>query len=171
MKIAIFHHHLNRGGVTQVITNHLLALDQATAEAAEPVEVWLFYSGRKSGWPDGLEDRLEKVKLHYVELEQLDYDAVRNQDSAHEHLSQTLTSKLADLGLTADNCLIHFHNHNLGKNVQLIESVNQLHAAGYRLLLQIHDFAEDYRPDNYRKLVERFGAASCPVCCTRLLKT
>ncbi|MGI9470517.1 MAG: hypothetical protein ACR2NZ_03215, partial [Rubripirellula sp.] len=29
---------------------------------------------------------------------------------------------------------------------------------GWRLLLQIHDFAEDYRPDNYRRLVDAIGA-------------
>ena len=159
MKIAIFHHHLNRGGVAQVITNHLLALDQASAE---PIEVWLFFSGRKNGWPDGLQDRLRKVKLQYVEIEQLDYDAICKHGSAQNHLSQVLTTKCAELGLTADNCVLHFHNHNLGKNVQLIESVNRLHAAGYRSLLQIHDFAEDYRPENYRKLVEHFGAAELP---------
>ena len=159
MKIAIFHHHLNRGGVAQVIANHLLALDQASAE---PIEVWLFYSGRKNGWPDGLEDRLQKVRLQYVEIDQLDYDAVRQHDSAQNDLHQTLTTKLAELGLTADNCVLHLHNLNLGKNIQLIESVNRLHAAGYRLLFQIHDFAEDYRPENYRKLVKRFGAAELP---------
>ena len=50
MKVAIFHYHLNRGGVTQVIANQLQALDAVSD--SEPVEVFLFFGGRKADWPE-----------------------------------------------------------------------------------------------------------------------
>jgi hypothetical protein len=49
----------------------------------------------------------------------------------------------------------HVHNHALGKNASLPRAVARLARSGRRLLLQIHDFAEDGRPANYRFLVER----------------
>ena len=46
----------------------------------------------------------------------------------------------------------HIHNHNLGKNPALTQEVTNLAMAGQKILLQIHDFAEDGRPDNYSSL-------------------
>ena len=49
MKLAIFHYHLNPGGVTQVIRNHLRAL--AAAGAQDQIEqVAVIASGRLGGW-------------------------------------------------------------------------------------------------------------------------
>jgi len=44
--------------------------------------------------------------------------------------------------------------HSLGKNRALPRVVARLAEEGFALLLQIHDFAEDYRPANYRYLGE-----------------
>ncbi|MFP4281665.1 MAG: hypothetical protein ACLFU2_03480, partial [Opitutales bacterium] len=46
----------------------------------------------------------------------------------------------------------HIHNHSLGKNVHLPGALRLLAEEGARLLLQLHDFAEDGRPENYRRL-------------------
>lgn len=46
----------------------------------------------------------------------------------------------------------HIHNHSLGKNPALTQEVSNLAMAGQKILLQIHDFAEDGRPDNYTNL-------------------
>ncbi len=46
----------------------------------------------------------------------------------------------------------HIHNHCLGKNPVLTQEVSNLAMAGQKILLQIHDFAEDGRPDNYTNL-------------------
>jgi len=54
------------------------------------------------------------------------------------------------LGVTPD--LWHIHNHSLGKNSALPRAVAELAEAGEKILLQIHDFAEDGRPANYRVL-------------------
>lgn len=46
----------------------------------------------------------------------------------------------------------HWHNHSLGKNVHAPDAVYRLATEqSSRLLLQMHDFAEDGRPDNYRR--------------------
>ena len=46
----------------------------------------------------------------------------------------------------------HIHNHCLGKNPALTQEVTTLAMAGQKILLQIHDFSEDGRPDNYSNL-------------------
>jgi len=46
----------------------------------------------------------------------------------------------------------HFHNHALGKNLIMPEIVYHLVQKGERVLLQLHDFPEDGRPDNYKFL-------------------
>ena len=51
MKVAIVHYHLNRGGVTQVIANHLRGLKEH-APNAEQTPVALLQKGRSEGWPE-----------------------------------------------------------------------------------------------------------------------
>ncbi|MBN2218541.1 MAG: hypothetical protein JW719_14290 [Pirellulales bacterium] len=62
---------------------------------------------------------------------------------------------LGQLGFAPERTVVQIHNHSLGKNVALAAGVGALAGAGYRLLLQIHDFAEDFRPANYRRLAAR----------------
>jgi hypothetical protein len=64
------------------------------------------------------------------------------------------TAAMEALGGPAD--LWHIHNHSLGKNPALTAAVSLLAADGQRLLLQIHDFAEDDRPRNYAALLDAF---------------
>lgn len=45
--------------------------------------------------------------------------------------------------------IIHVHNPTLGKNIRILNILEALRQMGFRLLLQIHDFAEDGRPDFY----------------------
>ena len=48
----------------------------------------------------------------------------------------------------------------MGKNVSAPLAVRRLASLGYRTLLQIHDFAEDFRPDNYRRLTNALSHGS-----------
>ncbi|MFO7905697.1 MAG: hypothetical protein R6U98_23775, partial [Pirellulaceae bacterium] len=57
--------------------------------------------------------------------------------------------------------LWHIHNHSLGKNSAMPGVVAELAEAGEAVLLQMHDFAEDGRPENYRLNQER------PECANR----
>ena len=55
----------------------------------------------------------------------------------------------------------HIHNHSLGKNPAMADAVVELAKRGCKLLLQIHDFAEDGRPNNYRLRENNLEAKSC----------
>ena len=155
MNLAIFHYHLNRGGVTQVIANQLLALD-AVLEAAQPWRVALIYGGRRKGWAEDLPQRLANVRLSMHPVAQLDYDPVRTAatGSSPPELHGRLRAVLEDLQFTPRRTVLHLHNHSLGKNRCLGPTVGRLADDGYALLLQIHDFAEDFRPANYRQIVD-----------------
>ncbi|MBN1910556.1 MAG: hypothetical protein JW818_12500 [Pirellulales bacterium] len=153
MNLAIFHYHLNRGGVTRVVENQLLALD-AVLDPNRPWRAAILFGGRREGWNEGLAGRLRAIRLTLVELPGLDYDdqwPTAGPDQAAA-LHADVTTTLAGLDFAPDRTVLHVHNHSLGKNRALPEGVARLAQDGFGLLLQIHDFAEDFRPDNYRRL-------------------
>ena len=162
MNIAVIHHHLNRGGVAQVIFNHLLALDAVTTRLDPAIEqVVICYGGRREGWPDDLARRLQHIKLAECEIPGLDYDEGLNAAPQPLELADQIQKLLARHGCDAGNTLLHVHNHALGKNVSLPGAVNELAKIGFPLLLQLHDFAEDFRPANYGRLQEALSG-QCP---------
>ena len=149
MQIAIAHYHLNRGGVTQVIVNHLRSLS-ATMDDGGPLRVALLYGGRRRDWPAEEIAGLDGVEATLCEVPLLEYDSDAADHPAE--LLRQLTAAMASVGMTPTNSVLHIHNHALGKNRALPGAVDRLARAGQSLLLQIHDFAEDSRPDNYRAL-------------------
>ena len=151
MKLAIGHYHLNRGGVTRVIENQLLALDSVLGNG-EICETLVFYGGRREGWPSDLPDRLQNIRLRLEPLPELDYDS--EQANEPGNLVSRLLGKLEQAGFSPDHTVVHLHNHSIGKNAALPPTVWKLAERGFGLLLQIHDFAEDQRPDNFRLLAE-----------------
>lgn len=153
--LAILHHHLNRGGVTQVIANHLRALD---AVGGGPERVLLLYGGRRTGWPEDLPGQLSNLDVGLCEVPELDYDDSPRVDPGA--LANRLSGVLNDRGCRPGETILHVHNHSLGKNLSLPGAISRLADAGYHLVLQIHDFAEDFRPHNYRRQLESLGAAT-----------
>ena len=152
MKIAIIHYHLNRGGVTQVVANHLRALDQQ--DISEPrLGVALIHGGRCDGWSNTQVHSPKQVDVSMHAVEELDYDNVRPETDS---LKMQLRSKLQKIGFEPHETVLHIHNHALGKNSELVEAIEHLASERFALLLHLHDFAEDFRPNNYRALT-----ASC----------
>ena len=150
MNIAILHYHLNRGGVTRVIQNQLLALD-AVLKPGETLPVALIYGGRRVDWPEELPERLQSIRLTLHVVPALDYD--EHQASDHPHsatLDEQLTEVLDQLDFAPHQTVVHVHNHAVGKNVCLPQAARLLAERGYAMLLQIHDFVEDFRPANFR---------------------
>ncbi len=147
MKIAILHHHLNRGGVTQVVSNHVRALQ--LGDHPTPVsEVLVLHGGRAEGWSH-TKEAFARVPVETIAVDGLDYDdgtALRI-----DALADAISGTLRAAGFGPAETILHVHNHSLGKNVSLPGALRQLAERGYRLLLQIHDFAEDWRPANYRR--------------------
>lgn len=145
--LAIVHYHLNPGGVTQVIANQLRGL-ACQASGGEPFRVLVLHGGRCAGWPERLPE-LAALDYAVQSLAGLDYDD-RPRDA--RQLAARLQAVLRAAGGTPDTAVIHVHNHALGKNLVLPTALGELARDGWPLLLQIHDFAEDFRPDNYRQL-------------------
>lgn len=154
MKLAIFHHHLNPGGVTRVVENHLRALGKNPSEA-QPAKVLLIHGGRAQDWKQSELEKSLPFPLDIATVEGLDYDLTGA--SASAALGERVGRMLSQKGFSADGTLLHWHNHSLGKNASVPLAIDYLAQAGYRLLLQVHDFAEDFRPGNYRYLVRKLG--------------
>ncbi|WP_206678546.1 barstar family protein [Alienimonas chondri] len=154
---AIAHYHLNRGGVTRVVANHLLAL---RANQINPPWAVLLTGGRAEAW-DEHEHTLEHegVRAPRPVVAGLDYDDLNPGDGSPEpdRLADRIETALADHQATRDETVLHIHNHALGKNVSLPGAVALLAERGWKLLLQLHDFAEEFRPANYLHLVGALG--------------
>ncbi|MEN1680905.1 MAG: glycosyltransferase family 4 protein [Planctomycetota bacterium] len=155
MHLAILHYHLNRGGVTQAILNHLEALATCPTDA-QPKRVALVSCGRREGWPDGDWRQRLPFSCEMVVVPGLEYDDSNTADAGG--LADALIHGLEEIGFPLDDTLIHSHNHSLGKNASLPGALAILAERGCRLLLQVHDFAEDFRPANYRHLTRSLRA-------------
>ncbi|RPG87356.1 MAG: hypothetical protein CBC33_000550 [Coraliomargarita sp. TMED73] len=137
LRVAILHYHLKRGGVTRVIESTLRGFShlkevpiQAVVLTGELPEDFLYQ-----------EQACVVEGLHY------------SNSQTHTPDPATLLQRLrnsAREALGAEPDIWHFHNHSLGKNTAVPGVVSLLAEAGEALLLQIHDFAEDGRPQNYR---------------------
>lgn len=155
MNIVILHCHFERGGVTQVVENHVRALrdDGGVAQIA-------LVAGDRVG---GLSpETLAATTL--VQIDDFDYD--RHDQAADElpdrakRIADRLSRQLSALGIGSDNSVLHWHNHGLGKNTAAPRVIRRLAQEGWRILAQIHDFAEDNRPENYRRLIAATGAVN-----------
>ncbi len=155
MNVAILHYHLNHGGVTQVIANQLRALDQVCARS-DGLRVALLSDGQTAGWPADLGARLTTVELAMRVVPGLRYDERPESDA--QRLAEELLAQFSALGWRPDETILHVHNHSLGKNASLPGALRRLADRGFALLLQIHDFAEDCRPKNYRHLAAAWQA-------------
>ncbi len=158
MKLAFLHYHLNRGGVTRVIEGHLRALQRAREKgflAVSPgsrLPVLVLYGGRAEGWPWALGDSLPALAIHYKALSCLDYDSEQGTPPTPDLVTAVIEEALQEAGFLPQETILHVHNHSVGKNAALPEALFRLAARGWRILLQIHDFVEDFRPANFRHL-------------------
>jgi len=131
LKVALVHHHLRPGGVTRVIT-------EQASNVQESVEV-LLVTGEPPGTP---------ISFPTVTVPEIAYD----RDRAHAAPPRVITRRILAAIRSVWACgadLLHFHNPLLGKNRGLIATLKTLISGGEKLLLQVHDFAEDGRPGNY----------------------
>ncbi len=146
MRIAILHYHFHPGGVRTVVENACASLRDRDYRFAiltgEPL-------AEGNGAPSGT---LPQSGAPYRVLPDLTY----GQAEEPGLLERAKALAAGILGGPPD--LWHFHNHSLGKNATLPRLAGALAAEGVPVLLQIHDFAEDGRPDNYRYLQEALGA-------------
>ncbi len=129
MRIAIVHYHLRPGGVTRVI-------DSARAAAG---------------------DAFHLAALAGDNVPALDYAPAAPRVDPERLADQLEAAARTALGGAPD--VWHIHNHSLGRNPAATAAFAALARRGRRLLLQVHDFAEDGRPSNYRLMREQLGDA------------
>lgn len=136
-----------------MVENHVRAL----RKHGQCDRIILASGGRCSGLSS---ETLQSVEL--INLEGFDYDpdelifsdlALRQQKMLHD-----VKQQLSNHRVSYDQCLLHWHNHSLGKNVAVPGVIQALASEGWRLLLQVHDFAEDNRPENYGRLISAMQA-------------
>jgi FMN phosphatase YigB (HAD superfamily) len=135
MTVAIVHYHLRTGGVTTVIARTSRAF---TRDGIRHV----ILTG------EAPEESLADLPVAIVpDL------AYRKTQTSTPLASSLIAAATTQLGQPPD--LWHFHNYSLGKNPSLPAAVAELAASGAPLLLQMHDLAENGRPQNYRNIPDK----------------
>jgi hypothetical protein len=130
MKIAIVHYHARPGGVTRVV-------ERAVDSLGEQADC-LFFTGEEAYNDCPIRENVRTVpNLGY---------------STGQKFQPLELLRRAREAFGGDPDVWHIHNHSLGKNPALTREVIALAEAGQKILLQIHDFAEDGRPANYANL-------------------
>lgn len=152
MKILIVHCHFERGGVTQVVENHVHCLQGSD----EIDEVALASGPRQSGL-----QAATRESASIWSVESLEYDSHRDMslgvDEQAQNTARELDERCEQAGWSRQQTVVHWHNHSLGKNAASPLVIQHLAAMGYSCLLQIHDFAEDQRPQNWAYLKQSHG--------------
>ncbi len=154
MHLVIVHYHLNPGGVTSVIQGHIRAL-ATLPETEQPESVHVLFDGHRDGWSRSLESEIGTLPVELHPIPELGYD--RQMGLRSDAITHRILSVFLDQQLPLNETVVHIHNHGLGKNASLPETVHSLAARGCRILLQIHDFAEDFRPANYHHMANHLG--------------
>lgn len=139
MRIAILHFHLRRGGVTRVVEM------TADALAARGEEVLVIVGEA----PQGGRLPLDVIAV----VPELAYGVGPGQALALRENVEAAC--LRRWGALPD--VWHIHNHALGKNFALPLVVRDWAEQGQALILQVHDFAENSRPQNYQLLRDHLG--------------
>lgn len=155
LRVAIVHYHLRTGGVTRVIEHTCAALQDTQVRIA----VLTGEAPSVDGFADGKCAGLRMV------------DGLGYQQKGPDVRDQLLAKRLKEAAtdaLGAPPNLWHVHNHSLGKNLALPGALTHLAQQGQRLLLQLHDFAEDGRPSEYHGLLQHLGGG-CASQLSRLL--
>jgi len=140
LRVAIVHYHLRSGGVTKVIEH--------AVRAAQANNIRAVVLHGDQGSPSA-------ACKNAVTISGLEYASPETGHDVSDILAAMRTAAERELGAEPD--VWHFHNHSLGKTLVVPRLVQRMAKEGYKLLLQIHDFPEDGRPDIYRQLLKGFG--------------
>jgi len=138
MKVAIIHYHLEPSGVSRVI-------ERASRELTRRSIAHVILVGK---CPHDMANTLP-VRV----VDGLAYSNAPLDTQEAENILYALRAAATDaLGAPPD--IWHFHNHSLGKNRAVPLIVSMLASQRERLLLHIHDLAEDGRPENSANLAD-----------------
>lgn len=130
MKIAYIHYHLKPGGVTTVIRQQVEAVSDHCRTIVLVGEI-----------PSSC--RIPAIPIPGIAYDQSGISKASPEQAA-DHIAKEIHS------VWPEGCdIIHVHNPTLAKNKNFLKVLKILQSRGFNLLLQIHDFAEDGRPQSY----------------------
>jgi len=145
------HFHMKQSGTRTVIENILQSL-----ENEQETKLNLIYSSKKETFhPEG-----KKIKV--IDIPDVDYDdrifkSKKELMKKANKLKENIKNKLE----LSNKCVLHCHNVNLFKNSYLAAALlllaKELEDKNFILLLQLHDFAEENRPDRLKLLLNCSG--------------
>ncbi len=131
MKIAFVHYHLKTGGVTTVLKRQIMAIHGACDT--------LVLTGDRAA---------TELPCKGVEIPESGHHPPGVSPQAPEMVAERVLKVLSEMW--PGGCdILHIHNPTLAKNRLFLQIIKRLQQSGVILLLQIHDFAEDGRPDFY----------------------
>ncbi len=131
MKIGIMHFHLKKGGVGSVIKHQLEALKHT----ADCLAI------------SGMQPEIQ-LNAETVVVPDIQYDGTRVVCNSPRQIADRIADAVRErMGGLCD--ILHVHNPTLRKNSLYLQILKALQDKGMNLLLQIHDFAEDNRPNAY----------------------
>ena len=131
MNIAFIHYHLKTGGVTTVLKHQLEAIPDSWQT--------LVLTGHLPQTP---------FPAPVVHIPELAYSSQYKGQFDPEDVARTILEAIhTEFSGPCD--VLHVHNPTLAKNHQFLKILKSLQKKEVNLLLQIHDFAEDGRPQAY----------------------
>lgn len=132
MKVAFIHYHLKPGGVTTVIRQQVEALRKTGGEA-------LVFADASPG---------NAFPAETIAVSGLGYSREPGALPRGKSIAEKIIAAIARRW--PGGCdVVHVHNPTLAKNARFTDILDALQKKGHRLLLQLHDFAEDGRPEVY----------------------
>ncbi len=149
MHIAIFHYHLNPGGVTRIIESQVAGIKKIYPNTNITV-----IAGHCEN-----EEYYNALDVNVIVDPVFNY--LFDREFKAGELSKIYNITYAKLkAIVSESTILHVHNINLGKNPIVTLAVNALLNEGYSVVNHAHDFAED-RPVNMaylQKIIEtEFG--------------
>jgi hypothetical protein len=131
MKIAFVHYHLKTGGVTTCLKHQVEALKNDCDMCVITAEM------AKTDFPAAM--------IHIPQLAySADYPHAFEPEEVAEQMVRSIQSHF-----NGPCDIVHVHNPILAKNKKFLKILKVLQERGLSLFLQIHDFAEDGRPQSY----------------------
>lgn len=131
MKIAFLHYHLKTGGVSTCLKQQVEALKN-------DCEMFVV-TGEK---PEG------PFPVETVHIPQLAYSTLYRKPIKPDDVAIAVTSAI-QTRFNGPADILHVHNPILAKNHSFLKILKILQKKGIALFLQVHDFAEDGRPQSY----------------------
>ncbi|MBN2881490.1 HAD-IIB family hydrolase [Candidatus Woesearchaeota archaeon] len=133
---------MKSGGVKIVIENLMKAFSKFSFNSFTLLE-----SGKQFNY-------IPIFDINYLKIPELNYnDKIFSSFSELSDFANSLSAKLESLLDFSKKCVIHVHNINLFKNSYLplaLKLLSLRHLDNLLVLYQVHDFAEDNRPDRLR---------------------